>query len=375
MVQFIDDHRDVFGVEPICAVLPIAPSTYHRHRHQRTHPTHRSARAQRDDQLRVEIQRVYDEHQQVYGPRKVWKQLRRDGIRVARCTVARLMRAMGLAGAVRGRAWITTTHAGEGGRPVDLVDRQFVATRPNQLWVSDFTYVATWSGFVYVAFVIDVFARRIVGWRVSASMRTDFVLDALEQAIYARRDDALTGLVHHSDAGSQGEFNWSSQHLEDEVLRCRSGDEEGQTWRVGLRCVRLVGRRSRGVRRSNGFGQRSPEACRVRRPRCPVAYRRPWVVVGSVRAGGCRRSVWRPDRLAFCPLQSGKRSRSGELRALACAPSPVGFGEPRQLFRENCVAMRRLGAVVWRIGRRPRSGTAPDGPSARRPPSWPRMSG
>ena len=179
----------------------------------------------------------------------------------------------------------------------------------------------------------------------------------------------------YPDRGEQGEFNWSSQHLEDEVLRCRSGDEEGQTWRVGLRCVRLVGRRSRGVRRSNGFGQRSPEACRVRRPRCPVAYRRPWVVVGSVRAGGCRRSVWRPDRLAFCPLQSGKRSRSGELRALACAPSPVGFGEPRQLFRENCVAMRRLGAVVWRIGRRPRSGTAPDGPSARRPPSWPRMSG
>ena len=178
MVQFIDDHRDGFGVEPICAVLPIAPSTYHRHRHQRTHPTCRSARAQRDDQLRVEIQRVYDEHQQVYGPRKVWKQLRREGVRVARCTVARLMRAMGLAGAVRGRAWMTTTHAGEGGRPADLVDRQFVATRPNQLWVSDFTYVATWGGFVYVAFAIDVFARRIVGWRVSASMRTDFVLDA-----------------------------------------------------------------------------------------------------------------------------------------------------------------------------------------------------
>ena len=159
MVPCIADHRAVFGVEPICAVLPIAPSTYHRHRHQRTHPTHRSARAQRDDQLRVEIQRVYDAHQQVYGPRKVWKQLRRDGIRVARCTVARVMRAMGLAGAVRGRAWITTTHAGEGGRPVDLVDRQFVATRPNQLWVSDFTYVATWSGFVYVAFVIDVLRR------------------------------------------------------------------------------------------------------------------------------------------------------------------------------------------------------------------------
>ena len=203
MVRFIDDHRAGLGVEPICAVLPIAPSTYHRHRQQRTDPTRRSARAQRDDQLRVEIQRVYDEHQQVYGPRKVWKQLRRDGVCVARCTVARLMRAMGLAGAVRGRTWITTTHAGAGGRPVDLVDRQFVATRPNQLWVSDFTYVATWGGFVYVAFVIDVFARRIVGWRVAASMRTDFVLDALEQAIYARRGDALTGLVHHSDAGSQ----------------------------------------------------------------------------------------------------------------------------------------------------------------------------
>ncbi len=203
MVRFIDDHRDQYGVEPICALLPIAPSTYHRHRAAQGDPTRRSARAQRDDALRPEIQRVYDEHLQVYGPRKVWKQLKRDGFRVARCTVGRLMRAMGLVGAVRGRAWITTTHTSDGGRPADLVDRQFVATRPNQLWVSDFTYVATWSGFVYVAFVIDVFARRIVGWRVSTSMRTDFVLDALEQAIYARRGDTLTGLVHHSDRGSQ----------------------------------------------------------------------------------------------------------------------------------------------------------------------------
>ena len=202
-MSYIDAHRDRFGVESICRVLPIAPSTYHRHRQAQADPTRRSARAQRDDRLRVEIQRVYDEHHQVYGPRKVWKQLRRDGIRAARCTVGRLMRAMGLAGAVRGRAWITTTQAGDGGRPADLVDRQFVATRPNQLWVSDFTFVATWSGFVYVAFVIDVFARRIVGWRVSASMRSDFVLDALEQAIYARRGDALAGLVHHSDRGTQ----------------------------------------------------------------------------------------------------------------------------------------------------------------------------
>ena len=350
MVQFIDDHRDVFGVEPICAVLPIAPSTYHRHRHQRTNPAHRSARAQRDDQLRVEIQRVYDEHRQVYGPRKVWKQLRREGVRVARCTVARLMRAMSLAGAVRGRAWITTTHAGEGGHPVDLVDRQFVATRPNQLWVSDFTYVATWGGFVYVAFVIDVFARRIVGWRVSASMRTAFVLDALEQAIYARRGDALTGLVHHSDAGSQGEFNWSSQHLDDEVLRCRDGNGDGQTGRVGLRCVRLVGRRQRGVRSSNGSGRRSRGGCRVRMPLCPVACRRPWVVVGSARAVVCRRSAWRPDRLASCPLRSGKRSRSCELRAPGCATLPVGSGRaPSTVSRElRRNAATRSGGLAYR---------------------------
>lgn len=203
MVQFIDDHRATFGVEPICAVLPIAPSTYHRHQQQRADPTRRSRRAQRDDVLRLEIQRVWDANQQVYGPRKVWKQLRRERIEVARCTVARLMRAMGLAGVVRGRAWTTTTQASAAGRPVDLVDRDFVATRPNQLWVADFTYVATWHGFVYVAFVVDVFARRIVGWRVSTSMRTDFVLDALEQAIHARRGHTLAGLVHHSDAGSQ----------------------------------------------------------------------------------------------------------------------------------------------------------------------------
>ena len=168
--------------EPIGTVLPIAPSTYHRHRAAQVDPTRRSARAQRDDALRPEIQRVYDEHHQVYGPRKVWKQLRREGFCVARGTVGPLMRAMGLEGAVRGRAWITTTHAGNGSRPADLVDRQFVATRPNQLWVSDFTYVATWGEFTYVAFVIDVFARRIVGWRVSASMRTDFVLDPLKPA-------------------------------------------------------------------------------------------------------------------------------------------------------------------------------------------------
>jgi transposase InsO family protein len=204
MVRFIDDHRATSGVEPICAVLPIAPSTYFRHRTHQADPARRSTRARRDDEIRVEIRRVWTEHFEVYGPRKVWRQLRRDGIEVARCRVRRLMREMGVAGAVRGRAWVTTTQSQPAlDRPRDLVDRQFAATRPHQRWVSDFTYVATWTGFVYVAFVIDVFARRMVGWRASASMRTDFVLDALEQAIYERRAAGPLGLVHHSDQGTQ----------------------------------------------------------------------------------------------------------------------------------------------------------------------------
>ena len=204
MVRFIDQHRKAYGVEPICAVLPIAPSTYFRWRTQQQDPTRRSARAQRDADLRATIQKIWDDHEQVYGAEKVWRQLRREGHQVARCTVERLMRQMGLRGAVRGRAWVVTTRGDDtAARPADLVDRQFVATRPNQLWVADFTYVATWRGFVYVAFVIDVFARSIVGWRVSSSLRTDFVLDALEQAIYARCGDGPTDLIHHSDRGTQ----------------------------------------------------------------------------------------------------------------------------------------------------------------------------
>ena len=203
MVACVDAQRETYGVESICAQLPIAPSTYWRHKAQQGDPTQRSARAQRDDELKIEIRRVWDEQHQVYGPRKVWKQLKREGISVARCTVRRLMRDLGLCGVVRGRAWITTTQSQPAlDRPTDLVDRNFAATRPNQLWVSDFTYVATWSGFVYVAFVVDAFARRIVGWRVSASMRTDFVLDALDQALHAR-GTAAAGAVHHSDRGVQ----------------------------------------------------------------------------------------------------------------------------------------------------------------------------
>jgi putative transposase len=204
MVRFIDDHRATYGVESICRVLPIAPSTYFLHHARQLDATQRSARARRDDELRSDIRRVWDANHQVYGPRKVWRQLTREKIQVARCTVRRLMREMGLAGAVRGRAWVTTTCSPLAlDRPTDLVNRTFTATRPNQLWVSDFTYVATWTGFVYVAFVIDVFARRIVGWRVSSSLRTDFVLDALEQSIHARGGARPAGLVHHSDQGTQ----------------------------------------------------------------------------------------------------------------------------------------------------------------------------
>jgi putative transposase len=204
MVAFLDQHRDTYGVEPICAVLPIAPSTYFRHKAHQQDPTKRSARARRDDELRVAIQRIWDANYQVYGPRKVWNELRREGHGVARCTVERVMRAMGPRGTSRGRAWVVTTRAdARADRPADLVDRRFIATRPNQLWVADFTYVATWRGFVYVAFVIDVFARRIVGWRVSSSLATDFVLDALEQAIYDRCGAGVEDLIHHSDRGTQ----------------------------------------------------------------------------------------------------------------------------------------------------------------------------
>jgi putative transposase len=204
MATFIDQHRARYGVEPICRVVPIAPSTYFRWKAAQTDPTKRSARAIRDEVLKAIIQRIWRENDQAYGSRKIWKQMGREGLREARCRVRRLMRDLGLVGVVRGRAWTTTTQAdATAARPADLVDRHFVATRPNQLWVSDFTYVATWQGFVYVAFVIDVFGRRIVGWRVSSSLRTDFVLDALEQAIYARCDDTVGDLVHHSDRGSQ----------------------------------------------------------------------------------------------------------------------------------------------------------------------------
>ncbi|WP_409976048.1 IS3 family transposase [Escherichia coli] len=219
IMPLLDKLREQYGVGPLCSELHIAPSTYYHCQQQRHHPDKRSARAQRDDWLKKEIQRVYDENHKVYGVRKVWRQLLREGIRVARCTVARLMAVMGLAGVLRGKK-VRTTISRKAVAAGDRVNRQFVAERPDQLWVADFTYVSTWQGFVYVAFIIDVFAGYIVGWRVSSSMETTFVLDALEQALWARRP---SGTVHHSDKGSQYVSLAYTQRLKETGLLASTG--------------------------------------------------------------------------------------------------------------------------------------------------------
>jgi len=203
MIAFIDAHRDAYGVEPICRVLPIAPSTWHEHAARRADPSRLPARAKRDEVLKEEVRRVFDENFGVYGVRKVWRQMNREGFDIARCTVARLMKSMGLPGVIRGKPLKTTISDKAAPCPLDRVNRQFQAPAPNRLWVSDFTYVSTWRGFVYVAFVIDAYARRIVGWRVSRTAHASFVLDALEQALHDRRPIHGGGLVHHSDRGVQ----------------------------------------------------------------------------------------------------------------------------------------------------------------------------
>nr|WP_200748623.1 IS3 family transposase [Escherichia coli] len=219
IMPLLDKLREQYGVGPVCSELHIAPSTYYHCQQQRHHPDKRSARAQHDDWLKREIQRVYDENHQVYGVRKVWRQLLREGIRVARCTVARLMAVMGLTGVLRGKK-VRTTVSRKAVAAGDRVNRQFVAERPDQLWVADFTWVSTWQGFVYVAFIIDVFAGYIVGWRVSSSMETAFVLDALEQALWARRP---SGTIHHSDKGSQYVSLAYTQRLKEAGLLASTG--------------------------------------------------------------------------------------------------------------------------------------------------------
>jgi putative transposase len=203
VMSFIDAHREELGIEPICRELAVAPSSYHEHAARLADPGRRPARARRDDEVKAAIKRVHDASFGLYGTRKVWHQLRREGAAVAKCTVERLMRTMGLAGVRRGKTTVTTVSNPNAPCPLDKVNREFRVSRPNALWVVDFTYVHTWAGFVYVAFVIDAYARRIVGWKVSTSATANFVLDALEQAIHARKPSPEDGLIHHSDRGTQ----------------------------------------------------------------------------------------------------------------------------------------------------------------------------
>ena len=281
------------------------------------------------------------------------------------------MGAMGLAGAVRGRAWVTTPDAATAGvRPPDLVDRQFTAPRPNQLWVSDFTYVATWKGSVYVAFVIDVFSRRIVGWRVSASLRTDFVLDALEQAVCERGADRVSGLVHHSDRGTQGGFNWSSHHPNGEGLRWEHRNVVGHIVRDVLRCGRRVVRRRDVVSTSVGSGKRLPADCPAKMRRWRPVYPGRLERNGSARVEACRRSAWPHCRGALCRLPSEKKSPS-------CTPSTLGFvtsldesaAPPRQ-SRGNYGAMQPPVVADLSIALRPRSGTPTGRQKDRKWRSW-----
>ena len=251
MVACVDAQRETHGVESICRQLPIAPSTYWRHKAQQTDPTRRSARAQRDEALKAEIDRVWHEQEAVYGVDKVWRQLRLEGLTPARCTVARLMKDLGLRGVVRGQRAVITTRPDPVAVVPDLVDRQFSASRPNQLWVSDFTYVPTAEGFVYTAFVIDVFSRRIVGWKVSTAMRTSFVLDALEQAIHQRGAEGCTDLIHHSDRGVQYLSMRYTERLADAGIapsvgsRGDSYDNALAESLIGLYKTEVIGRRDR----------------------------------------------------------------------------------------------------------------------------------
>jgi putative transposase len=275
-VRFIAEHKDHrvgpdglrWGVESICAVLTehgcaVAPSTYYEAVGRAP-----SRRALRDEDLKVEIARVHEANYGVYGPRKVWLALNREGIEVARCTIERLMRDMGLAGARRGKKVITTRPDPTASRAADLVKRRFLPLAPNRLWVADFTYVSTWSGTVYVAFVIDAYARRILGWRAATNMTTDLVLDTIEQAIWTRAREGITdldGLVHHNDAGSQGGFNWPSQHLDQEAARWATDRSRSRHGYIEGRFLHRDGRRLRGARTGSGSGRRSHVAPRPRR--------------------------------------------------------------------------------------------------------------
>ena len=316
-----------------------------------------SVRAQRDELLKPEIRRVWMQNFQVYGAKKVWKQLNREGITVARCTVARLMKDLELCGVTRRQRFRVTTHTPDGDeRPLDLVNRDFSAARPNQLWVSDLTYVRTSHAFVFVAFVVDAFSRRIVGWRVSNSLRSDLALDALEQAICEREDDAGERLVHHSDRGVQGEFKRSSQHLKEELRWRQAGAEE----RIELYvdgCVHQAVRRWDAASIGRGSGKRSLEVCRARR----LPWRRVCLPL-SGRAGfanvvACHPSIFVPSRGAISRSLSEKRSPFFEPVVVAYARSPGSWAAHPRRSRENCGGTQLQEEGTSSIGPRPLNGT------------------
>lgn len=289
MVAYIDEHVDRYGVEPICEQLPITPSTYYAHKACESDVSLCCARARRDVQLEIEIIRAWNENFRAYGAYKIWKQLNREGIRVARCTVERLMRKLGIRGVIRGKGYKTTVADPGSERPADLVERSFAATAPNRLWVADITFVATWRGPVYVAFVIDVFSRMIVGWRVWNSLKTDLVLDALEQALHAR--DISDSLIHHSDRGSQGGFKRTSQHLGMEVMRWLQEDDEDRRAPVDHRYTRPADRQWRSVSIDSGSGRRLQKGLRVKMLAGLPAYRRRLVAGGSGKEGDAERQA------------------------------------------------------------------------------------
>ena len=370
MTEFIEENRDPYGVESICSVLPIAPSTFYERQIRWRNPDRLPTRAKRDAALRGEIDRVWRENRRVYGAPKVWKQLNREHIPVARCTAERLMRAMGLRGVVRGKKPQTTIPDEAALRPPDRVGRDFTATRRNQLWVADLSDVATWSGFVYVAFVIDVFSRKIVGWRVMNSLKTDIALDALEQALWARSD--TDGLIHHSDRGSQGEFNRSSQHLESEELRWERASVDEVIELDVFRCRRRVVRRWGGVSIGSDSGRRLPAGCRVRKRGWWPACRRRSERGGSARMPACRQAISPRFRGAICRLPNEKRSRSYTLRASGFVRSRVGSADVHQRSRGNCVGTLRPAVATCSIEPQRPSGTPTGAPVVRKSRSWPR---
>jgi transposase InsO family protein len=306
VTAFVDEHRGRFGVEPICRTLGVSASAYHQRK-----TGARSRRDVEDERLLGRIRELHAANYYAYGSRRMWIALRRLGEPVARCTVERLMRTHGICGAKRrGKPWRTTRPDPAARRRPDLVDRDFTARGPNELWVADITYLRCWEGVVFFAFIIDAYSRRIVGWQLAGHMRTTLVLDALRMALHQRGGGADVELVHHSDRGSQGGFKWSSQHLDDEELRWGSRGGVGLIARGGRRCGRRVGLRSRGVRIGNGSGRRSPTACRVmRRAWLPVCRRRS-ASGGFVRVAACHRSAGRRCRGAICRSSSARRSRS-----------------------------------------------------------------